>query len=80
MIDPKILSVLWGELPSVSQENYKLKFHRGEAVAQEVSATNEDTLGDTPQAPEAKGASMAVSAIASKMRSTFEDDEQEQLE
>ena len=34
VIDPKILGILWNELPAGSHENYKLKYHRGEALAQ----------------------------------------------
>ena len=83
MIDPRILGVLWNELPAGSHENYKLKYRKGEALAQPVTISNKDRPDPAPNtvasAPEDQGASMATTAVAGHMRQQFEND-QERLE
>ena len=48
VIDPKILGLLWNELPAGSHENYKLKFSKGEAAANPVNLASESNVPSGP--------------------------------
>ena len=68
MIDPKILGLLWNELPAGSHENYKLKYNRGEPTAAPVNLGSDSTLPTGPVKIEGTAASVAKHALEKNLR------------